>query len=141
MPSCAAFSAGQGRASSSSSEASGLDIDGLSTEDAKEKVLSWLESKSVGERKTNYKLRDWLFARQRYWGEPFPVSFPEGSTVRLPEAVRGSLSKTLERIEDAFGETTHTYEMYCTGLSRLLCTILMCTRCEGTPREEQGSAT
>ena len=36
-------------------------------------MISWLEDKNLGEAKTNYKLRDWIFSRQRYWGEPFPI--------------------------------------------------------------------
>ena len=48
-------------------------LDGLATADAKEAMIRWLEEKSVGTRRINYKLRDWLFSRQRYWGEPFPV--------------------------------------------------------------------
>ncbi|MGL4553734.1 MAG: leucine--tRNA ligase, partial [Gemmataceae bacterium] len=48
-------------------------IDGLETEAAKETIITWLEKLVVGTRKVNYKLRDWLFSRQRYWGEPFPI--------------------------------------------------------------------
>ncbi|MEN9558786.1 MAG: hypothetical protein RL141_1155 [Candidatus Parcubacteria bacterium] len=48
-------------------------LDGLSTKEAKEKMISWLEEKGVGQKATNYKLRDWVFSRQRYWGEPIPV--------------------------------------------------------------------
>ena len=65
----------------SSSATSGLDLNGLGTQDAQERVLAWLEQQGQGERQTNYKLRDWLFARQRYWGEPFPIVYPEGSQV------------------------------------------------------------
>ena len=48
-------------------------IDGLTTQDAKTRVIEYLEIESVGRRTVNYKLRDWLFSRQRYWGEPFPI--------------------------------------------------------------------
>ena len=48
-------------------------LDGLSTEDAVESMNDWLESKNLGKRAVNYKLRDWVFSRQRYWGEPIPL--------------------------------------------------------------------
>ena len=48
-------------------------LNGLSVEDARPAMIKWLEEKGVGKAKTQYKLRDWLFSRQRYWGEPFPV--------------------------------------------------------------------
>ncbi len=63
------------------------DLNGLSTQDAKKKITTWLESAGLGRRAVNYKLRDWLFSRQRYWGEPFPVLHGEdGSTVLLPDS-------------------------------------------------------
>jgi leucyl-tRNA synthetase len=48
-------------------------LDGLHVADAKRRMTDWLEEKGLGVRKINYKLRDWLFSRQRYWGEPFPI--------------------------------------------------------------------
>ncbi len=52
-------------------------LDGLSVAEAKEKMISFLEEKKIGRRKTNYKLRDWVFSRQRYWGEPIPIVYCE----------------------------------------------------------------
>ncbi|MBL7187400.1 MAG: leucine--tRNA ligase [Phycisphaerae bacterium] len=48
-------------------------FDGLSTAEFKEQIADWLEQKGLGKKSVNYKLRDWLFSRQRYWGEPFPI--------------------------------------------------------------------
>ena len=48
-------------------------LNGLNKEDAINKIISWLEEKGIGEKKVNYKLREWIFARQRYWGEPIPI--------------------------------------------------------------------
>lgn len=52
-------------------------LDGLHIADAKHKLIDWLNEKMIGARRVNYKLRDWLFSRQRYWGEPFPIVFDE----------------------------------------------------------------
>jgi len=61
-------------------------LDGLEVEPAKEKIIAWLEEKGRGTAKVQYKLRDWLFSRQRYWGEPFPiVHLDDGTVVPLPE--------------------------------------------------------
>ena len=61
-----------------------LDVNGLPNAEAGEKIASWLADRGVGAKKVNFKLRDWLFARQRYWGEPFPVVYPEGSDDIVP---------------------------------------------------------
>ena len=62
-------------------------LDGLSVEDAKVKIKQWLTEKGIGHEKVNYKLRDWVFSRQRYWGEPIPVVYCEKcGWVALPES-------------------------------------------------------
>ena len=63
-----------------------VSLDGLDVENAKSKISDWLEKAGVGERKVNFKLRDWLFSRQRYWGEPFPVIYVDGEHKVLDEA-------------------------------------------------------
>lgn len=60
-------------------------LDSLNVEDAKKKMIAWLTEKNLGTGKVNYKLRDWIFSRQRYWGEPFPVLKFEDGTVRVLE--------------------------------------------------------
>ena len=52
-------------------------LNGLSVKEAKEKMVEWLEKEGIGEKHTNYKLRDWVFSRQRYWGEPIPLIYCE----------------------------------------------------------------
>ena len=60
-------------------------LDGLTTPEAKDAIIAWLEERGRGERKVNFKLRDWLFSRQRYWGEPFPIVWEEGRHRPLSE--------------------------------------------------------
>ncbi|MED5381477.1 MAG: leucine--tRNA ligase [Verrucomicrobiota bacterium] len=60
-------------------------LDGLPTPEAKRKITAWLEEKGLGQGMVNYKLRDWLFSRQRYWGEPFPVVWDDGGHLGLSE--------------------------------------------------------
>jgi leucyl-tRNA synthetase len=60
-------------------------LDGLSTSEAKRKILDWLEKEKSGKRSITYKLRDWLFSRQRYWGEPFPILWRDGRHEALQE--------------------------------------------------------
>jgi len=94
-------------------------LDGLSIPEAKKIIISWLEENNAGSKTINYKLRDWLFSRQRYWGEPFPIYYQDGHAmavndedlpVTLPElsdfkpsgSPEGPLSKAKKWI--AFGE-------------------------------------
>ncbi len=73
-------------------------LDGLDTDDAKSGITTWLEQVGAGEGTTSWKLRDWLFSRQRYWGEPFPIVFDEHD---LPLAVPESeLPVVLPEIDD-----------------------------------------
>ena len=61
-------------------------LDGLPTAEAKTRIIDWLEEHGLGNRSINYKLRDWLFSRQRYWGEPFPIIWRNGHHEALPES-------------------------------------------------------
>ena len=73
-------------------------ITGLSVKDAQKTMIAWLEEKGVGRAKTQYKLRDWLFSRQRYWGEPFPViHWEDGTNTLVPEE---DLPLTLPELAD-----------------------------------------
>ncbi len=73
-------------------------LNGLEVEQAKEKMIAWLEEKGIGARKVNYKLRDWVFSRQRYWGEPIPLVHCEKcGWVPLPES---ELPLVLPEIDD-----------------------------------------
>ena len=63
-----------------------ISLNGMTVADAKTAITEWLEAKGLGEATVNYRLRDWLFSRQRYWGEPFPIVYDEtGMPIALPE--------------------------------------------------------
>jgi leucyl-tRNA synthetase len=62
-------------------------LDGMNVAEAKEAIAAWLEESDWGTRAVTYKLRDWLFSRQRYWGEPFPIVYDDEGPVALPDAM------------------------------------------------------
>ncbi|MFI1936306.1 leucine--tRNA ligase [Streptomyces purpureus] len=75
-----------------------ISLDGLGVADAKAKITEWLAARGIGEGTVNFRLRDWLFSRQRYWGEPFPIVYDEdGIAHPLPESM---LPLELPEVED-----------------------------------------
>ncbi|KAA1400470.1 leucine--tRNA ligase [Aeromicrobium ginsengisoli] len=77
---------GQGVVINSSNDE--LSLDGLEIDDAKSAVITWLQEHAAGEGTTTYRLRDWLFSRQRYWGEPFPIVYDElDQPIALPDSM------------------------------------------------------
>ncbi|MFF1481683.1 leucine--tRNA ligase [Streptomyces sp. NPDC058301] len=75
-----------------------ISLDGLGVTDAKAKITDWLAERGIGEGTVNFRLRDWLFSRQRYWGEPFPIVYDEdGVAHALPESM---LPLELPEVED-----------------------------------------
>ncbi len=86
---------GEGPAMNSSNDR--ISLDGLQKNEAIDAITSWLESAGAGEATTTYRLRDWLFSRQRYWGEPFPIVHDEHGPVALPE---GQLPVLLPDVPD-----------------------------------------
>ena len=65
-----------------------ISLNGLGVSEAKARTIQWLQDKDLGEETVTYKLRDWLFSRQRYWGEPFPIVYDEaGAVIALPDSM------------------------------------------------------
>jgi len=77
-----------------------ISLDGLGLDEAVQKITTWLVSKGLGEAKVNYRLRDWLFSRQRYWGEPFPlIHWEDGTITRVPDEELPVKLPEMERFE------------------------------------------
>lgn len=76
----------------------GLELNGLEVKDSKKAATEWLAARDLGEEKINYKLRDWIFSRQRYWGEPFPIAHMEDGTIKV--LGKEELPVTLPEMED-----------------------------------------
>ena len=73
-------------------------LNGLNKEEAIDKITNWLEDKKIGHKQVNYKIREWIFARQRYWGEPIPIVFTEDNKIHvLPDE---DLPLVLPELED-----------------------------------------
>jgi len=105
-------------------------INGLKVSDAIEKISLHFEKEGIGERKTNFKLRDWVFSRQRYWGEPIPlVSCPDCGWVTLPES---ELPLTLPEVESY--ETTDNGESPLATMTEWIETT--CPKCGGPAHRE-----
>ncbi|MBU7599031.1 leucine--tRNA ligase [Streptomyces sp. P38-E01] len=87
-----------GEAKLLNSSGEGVSLDGLTVPEAKAEMNRWLTESGIGEGTVNYRLRDWLFSRQRYWGEPFPIVYDEeGIAHSLPES---QLPLTLPEVDD-----------------------------------------
>ena len=105
-------------------------LDGLSVEDAKVKIKDWLEETGKGKKKVNYKLRDWVFSRQRYWGEPIPiVHCDKCGYVPIPES---ELPLTLPEVESYM--PTDNGESPLSTLDSFINTI--CPKCGGPAKRE-----
>ncbi|MFW6207912.1 MAG: leucine--tRNA ligase [Spirochaetota bacterium] len=105
-------------------------LDGLNKQDAIEKITTWLEEKGLGKRAVNYKLRDWIFSRQRYWGEPIPIVHCEKcGPVPLPE---DELPLTLPEVDSY--KPTGTGESPLAAIDEWVNTA--CPKCGGPGKRE-----
>ncbi|KAK3605092.1 hypothetical protein CHS0354_000759 [Potamilus streckersoni] len=82
-----------------------LNLNGLSYKDAFEKTIEWAETQKIGQRKVNYKLRDWIFSRQRYWGEPIPIKHYEQGRIELETSLPLVLPSVQQFLPSETGES------------------------------------
>jgi leucyl-tRNA synthetase len=103
---------------------------GLTSDKAREKMAAWLEENKIGRKKVNYKMRDWVFSRQRYWGEPIPIIHCEKcGTVAVPES---DLPVRLPEVEKY--EPTGTGESPLANISEWV--DVKCPKCGGPAKRE-----
>ncbi|NCN25630.1 leucine--tRNA ligase [Candidatus Falkowbacteria bacterium CG10_big_fil_rev_8_21_14_0_10_37_14] len=116
-------------------------ITGLSTVEAKTKMIAWLEEKNIGQKQTNWRLKDWVFSRQRYWGEPIPLIFCEhcksnpsnkGEELNPGWIIDENLPVTLPKVDHY--EPTGTGESPLANIDSWVDTT--CPRCGGTAKRE-----
>ena len=120
-------------------------LNGLTTQQAKEKMILWLEENNIGHKKVNYKLRDWIFSRQRYWGEPIPLVYCENCASKKQFQNKGEelnpgwiplssdmLPLELPQVEKY--EPTDTGESPLSTMDSFLNTT--CPRCSGEAKRE-----
>jgi leucyl-tRNA synthetase len=107
--------AGEGPAINSAND--DVSLDGLGVADAKARIVEYLEGRAIGRGTVNYRMRDWLFSRQRYWGEPFPIVYDEDGTAHaLPE---GMLPLALPDVADYSPKTFDPEDAHSTPESPL----------------------
>ncbi|MCF7820071.1 MAG: leucine--tRNA ligase [Candidatus Pacebacteria bacterium] len=105
-------------------------LTGLTTSQAKAKIITWLEENNLGKKTVNYKLRDWIFSRQHYWGEPIPIVYcKKCGEVPVPEE---NLPITLPEVENY--EPTDTGESPLAKIASFVNTV--CPKCQGEAKRE-----